>query len=97
MRTASLVLPSMAAVLIVRHNRRRHLRLPRVAEAFHRDATKTRSIGAAVVFDTNELLEVFAPLRVVRYEDVDAVADFAGQANTRMVRLAAVRLGKGSG
>ena len=62
-----------------------------VVEAFHRDATKTRSIGAAVVFGTNELLEVFAPLRVVRYEDVDAVADFGGQANTRVVRLAAVR------
>ncbi len=62
-----------------------------VVEAFHRDATKTRSIGGAVVFDTNELLTVFAPLRVVRYEDTEGVADFAGQANTRVVRLAAVK------
>jgi 2-polyprenyl-3-methyl-5-hydroxy-6-metoxy-1,4-benzoquinol methylase len=62
-----------------------------VVEGFHRDATKTRSIGGAVVFDTNELLKVFAPLRVVRYEDTEAVADFAGQANTRVVRLAAIR------
>jgi 2-polyprenyl-3-methyl-5-hydroxy-6-metoxy-1,4-benzoquinol methylase len=62
-----------------------------VVEGFHRDATKTRAIGGAVVFDTNELLEVFAPLRVVRYEDAEDVADFAGQANTRVVRLAAVK------
>jgi SAM-dependent methyltransferase len=62
-----------------------------VVEGFHRDATKTRSIGGAVVFDTNELLTVFAPLRVVRYEDTEAVADFGGQANTRVVRLAAVK------
>jgi hypothetical protein len=43
-----------------------------------------------VVFDTNELLQLFAPLRVVRYEDADAVADF-GQFETRVVRLAAVK------
>ena len=61
-----------------------------VIEGFHRDATKTRSIGGAVVFDTNELLQLFAPLRVTRYEDVDAVGDF-GQGDTRVVRLAAVR------
>jgi SAM-dependent methyltransferase len=62
-----------------------------VVEGFHRDATKTRSIGGGVVFDTNELLRLFAPLRVVRYEDTDAVSDFAGQASTRVVRLAAVK------
>ncbi len=61
-----------------------------VVEGFHRDATKTRPIGGAVVFDTNELLQLFAPLRVVRYEDTDAVGDF-GQFDTRVVRLAAVR------
>jgi SAM-dependent methyltransferase len=61
-----------------------------VVEGFHRDATKTRPIGGAVVFDTNELLQLFAPLRVVRYEDADAVADF-GQFETRVVRLAAVK------
>lgn len=62
-----------------------------VVEAFHRDAARTRSIGGAVVFDTNELLKVFAPLRAVRYEDAEAAADFGGQANTRVVRLAAVK------
>ena len=61
-----------------------------VVEGFHRDATKSRSIGGAVVFDTNELLQLFAPLRVVRYEDTDAVGDF-GQFDTRIVRIAAVK------
>lgn len=61
-----------------------------VVEGFHRDATKTRPIGGGVVFDTNELLRLFAPLRVVRYEDTDAVGDF-GQFDTRVVRLAAVK------
>ncbi|MGH9308012.1 MAG: hypothetical protein ACRD1U_01470 [Vicinamibacterales bacterium] len=49
-----------------------------------------RPIGGAVVFDTNELLQLFPPLRVVRYEDTNAVADF-GLAETRVVRLAAVK------
>ena len=62
-----------------------------VVEAFHRDATKTRSIGSAVVFDTNELLKLFAALRVVRYEDTESVADFGGRAQTPVVRLAAVK------
>jgi SAM-dependent methyltransferase len=61
-----------------------------VLEGFHRDATKTQSIGGAVVFDTNELLQLFAGLRIVRYEDTIAVGDF-GQAETRVVRLAAVK------
>ena len=61
-----------------------------VVEGFHRDATKTRPIGGAVVFDTNELLQLFSALRVVRYEDLDAVGDF-GQFDARVVRLAAVK------
>ncbi|HMF61191.1 MAG TPA: class I SAM-dependent methyltransferase [Vicinamibacterales bacterium] len=61
-----------------------------VVEGFHRDATKTRPVGSGVVFDTNELLQLFAPLRVVRYEDTDGVGDF-GQFETRVVRLAAVK------
>lgn len=61
-----------------------------VVEGFHRDATKARPIGGAVVFDTNELLQLFSSLRVVRYEDVDAVSDF-GKLETRVVRLAAVK------
>ena len=46
--------------------------------------------GGGVVFDTNELLQLCAPLRVVRYEDTNAVGDF-GQFDTRVVRVAAVK------
>ena len=59
-----------------------------VVEGFHRDATKTSSIGGGVVFDTNELLNLFERLRVVRYEDTGGTGDFGMQA-TRLVRLAA--------
>lgn len=59
-----------------------------VVEAFHRDATKTSPIGGAVVFDTNELLQLFQQFRVLRYEDADAIGDF-GLQQTRVVRLAA--------
>jgi SAM-dependent methyltransferase len=62
-----------------------------IVEGFHRDATKTRPIGGAVVFDTNELPQLFATLRVVRYEDVDAPGDFGGAETTRVVRFAAVK------
>lgn len=61
-----------------------------IIEGFHRDATKTQSIGGAVVFDTNELLKLFADLRVVRYEDTTSVGDF-GLNETRVVRFAAVK------
>ena len=61
-----------------------------VVEGFHRDATKTHPIGGAVVFDSNELLKLFDGLRVLRYEDAHAVADF-GLSGTRVVRLAAVK------
>jgi SAM-dependent methyltransferase len=59
-----------------------------VVEGFHRDATKTASIGGAVVFDTNELLTLFERFRVVRYEDTEGTGDF-GAGSTRLVRLAA--------
>jgi protein-L-isoaspartate O-methyltransferase len=59
-----------------------------VIEGFHRDATKTRSIGGAVVFDSSELLRLFAGLRVRTYEDVSARADFGGEV-TPLVRLCA--------
>lgn len=59
-----------------------------VVEAFHRDATKTASVGGAVVFDTNELLRLFNQFRVLRYEDADATGDF-GLQQTRVVRLVA--------
>ena len=59
-----------------------------VVEGFHRDATKTASIGGGVVFDTNELLRLFDRLRIVRDEDTEGVADF-GLRTTRLVRLCA--------
>jgi len=55
-------------------------------EAFHDDATKNGNIGRGVVYDTNELLELFAAFRVLRYEDTIASADF-GRGETRVVRL----------
>jgi 2-polyprenyl-3-methyl-5-hydroxy-6-metoxy-1,4-benzoquinol methylase len=61
-----------------------------VVEGFHRDATKTASIGGAVVFDTNELARLFSTLRVVRSEEPTARADF-GAGDTRVVRFAAVK------
>ena len=63
-----------------------------VVEAFHRDATKTSSIGGGVVFDTNELLTIFQSLRVLHYEDAKAVGDFGGTTETRVVRLAAEKM-----
>ena len=33
-------------------------------------------IGPPVVFDTNELVQLFSGLRIIRYEDTDAVAGF---------------------
>lgn len=62
-----------------------------IVEAFHRDATKAHPIGGAVVFDTNELLNIFRGLRVVQYEDTTAKGDF-GLEETRVVRLAAIKL-----
>ncbi len=61
-----------------------------IVEGFHRDATTKQPIGGAVVFDTNELLQLFSGLRVVRYEDTGGVGDF-GLNETRIVRLAAVK------
>ena len=51
-----------------------------VVEAFHRDATRQRPVGGGVVFDSNELLNLFARLRVLRYEDADATSDLAVRA-----------------
>lgn len=59
-----------------------------IVEAFHRDATKSDPIGGGVVFDSNELLELFAGYRVLVYEDSLAEADF-GPGETRVVRLLA--------
>lgn len=54
-----------------------------VAEYFHQD-----SDNAPGGFADNELLKLFASLRVIRYEDTEGIADF-GLNNTRLVRLCA--------
>ena len=61
-----------------------------VVEAFHRDATKGRSIGGDVVFDTGELPALYKQLRVVRYEEPMAIGDF-GQQKVRLVRYCGER------
>lgn len=61
-----------------------------VVEAFHRDATKGTSIGGAVVYDTGELIRIFPDLRVVRYEEPIAPADF-GSGRVRVVRYCGER------
>jgi 2-polyprenyl-3-methyl-5-hydroxy-6-metoxy-1,4-benzoquinol methylase len=61
-----------------------------VVEAFHRDVTRVRPVGGGVVFDSNELLNLFGKLRVLRYEDADATSDFGG-AGSRAVRLCGMK------
>jgi len=61
-----------------------------VIEAFHRDATKEGPIGPLVVFDTGEVPPLFPKLRVVRYEEPIADADF-GKIKVRLVRYAGQR------
>ncbi|MGH9718992.1 MAG: hypothetical protein ACRD8O_02180, partial [Bryobacteraceae bacterium] len=61
-----------------------------VVEAFHRDATKGRSVGQSVVFDTGELPRLFPELRVVRYEEAVVKPDF-GPDIVRIVRYCASR------
>ena len=55
-----------------------------IIEGNHLDATKGRSIGGGVVFDTGELPRLFPSLRVVRYEEPLARSDFG----LEVVRLA---------
>ncbi len=54
-----------------------------VAEYFHEDPA-----GSPGGFADNELLRLFSPLRVLRYEDTEDIADF-GMKPTRLVRLCA--------
>ena len=62
-----------------------------VVEGFHRDTTAKRPVGGGVVFDTNELLKLFAPLRVIQYEDLEGPTDFGVGEPNRLVRLAAIK------
>ena len=59
-----------------------------VVEALHRDAAQGRPVGGGVVFDTGELVKLFPTLRVVRYEEPIATADF-GLQRVRVVRYCA--------
>ena len=59
-----------------------------IVEGFHRDATKGRSIGGGVVFDTGELVKLFSGLRVVRYEEPVGKPDF-GSGSMRLCGTAA--------
>ncbi len=61
-----------------------------VIEAFHRDATKSESIGGDVVFDTGELPALYRQLRVVRYEEPMGIGDF-GRRKMRLVRYCGER------
>ena len=64
-----------------------------VLEAYHRDPAQTASIGGGVVYEPKELLQLFDGLRVLRYEDVEAQADFAPRGIvTRAARLAAEKI-----
>ena len=57
-----------------------------VVEGAHRDATKTQSIGGAVVFDTGELPMLFSQLRSVFYAEPMEVPDFGPKRKWRLVR-----------
>jgi SAM-dependent methyltransferase len=59
-----------------------------VIEAYHRDATKRYRIGEWVVFESGELRELFKDFEILRYEEVEDIADF-GLFRTRLVRLVA--------
>lgn len=59
-----------------------------VIEGFHRDTAVASGTGAAVSFDSNELLQAYPGLRVLRYEDTEAIADF-GLRKQRVVRFCA--------
>jgi SAM-dependent methyltransferase len=61
-----------------------------VVEGFHRDVTRRQPVGGAVVFDSNELPQIFSALRTLRYEDVEARNDF-GTDLARAVRLCAMK------
>jgi SAM-dependent methyltransferase len=64
-----------------------------VIEALHKDAAIDRppGPGAGVTFESNELINLFAPFRILQYEDVRATADW-GLFDTRLVRLLAQKI-----
>ncbi len=61
-----------------------------VLEAYHVDSTAGASIGRGVVYDSNELLELFSDFRILHYEDTVGVSDF-GLQTRRLVRILAMK------
>jgi 2-polyprenyl-3-methyl-5-hydroxy-6-metoxy-1,4-benzoquinol methylase len=61
-----------------------------VLEAFHRDATRDRSIGSVVVYDSDELPALFSELTVLVEEKPTETADF-GLEPLRLVRFCAAK------
>jgi 2-polyprenyl-3-methyl-5-hydroxy-6-metoxy-1,4-benzoquinol methylase len=61
-----------------------------VVEGFHKEATRNARIGAGVVWETNELMDLFrnSGFRILHYEDTVGIADY-GKKETRLVKLAA--------
>lgn len=61
-----------------------------VIEGFHRDATRQRKIGENVVFDTDELKNLYtaAGFTILRYEEKEGIGDF-GLQQMRLVKLVA--------
>jgi hypothetical protein len=61
-----------------------------VIENFQRDTRRYRLIGAGGLLGNNEALQLFSDFRILRYEDVDAKADWGIEFPTnRLVRLLA--------
>jgi len=61
-----------------------------IIEGFHRDATKKRKISENVVFDTDELKNLYASagFTVLRYEETEGIGDF-GLQHMKLVKLVA--------
>lgn len=62
-----------------------------VVEGFHRDVNRPGLGGGPLGYPSNALLEAFLGLRVLRYEDTRAIADWAGMQEAPVVRMLAVK------
>jgi 2-polyprenyl-3-methyl-5-hydroxy-6-metoxy-1,4-benzoquinol methylase len=58
-----------------------------VVEGFHREHWKPNSPGWQVSYQSNELLKAFEGLRILRYEETTAPADWSLGADALLVRL----------
>ncbi|PWU08913.1 MAG: hypothetical protein C5B51_06995 [Terriglobia bacterium] len=63
-----------------------------VTEGLQISGPDASRMGAGVVFESNELLDIFGSLRILHYEDTLAMADFGPRTGpARIVRLCAER------